>query len=233
MSSKNKIYLLHGWSVNQRNKDKWLPLITSLEKKGFKPVFLAIPGLSSPLNEVWKIDDFIDWLSKELPQKEKVVLLGHSFGGHLAIRFSALYPDRVKKLILVDSSGIRDQSLVAKIKRASFWLAAKVGKFLFRMEIARKLLYLIARERDYYSAPPLLRRTMSLILDDEIADDLEHITAPTLIIWGADDKVTPLKIARQKQQRIPDAELKIIKGARHSPQFTHVEQVAKEVQHFV
>lgn len=227
------IYILHGWAIDQNNAHKWQPLMDRLVELGVKTTFLGIPGLSSPLNEVWNLQDFVDWLSKQLPKGKKVILLGHSFGGQIAIRFATQNPDRVKKLILVDSAGIRDHSLKAVVKRKGFWVAAKIGKLLFNFEWARKLLYLFARERDYKNAPPLLKRSMSLVLDDEIVDDLQYITCPTLLIWGEKDKVTPLKFGRQKNSLIKQSQLEIITDARHSPQFTHVRKVAVLISKFV
>jgi len=233
MQKAKKIYLLHGWAVDQFNQRKWQPLIEALEKKKIQPVFLKIPGLTGPLDQVWGLQDFVNWLAAELPKKGKVILLGHSFGGQIAIRFAAQNPDRVEKLILVDSAGIRDHSFQATLKRQVFWLAAKVGKLFFRSQIARQLLYILARERDYNTAPPLLKRSMSLVLDDEIVDDLPKLLCPTLIIWGENDTTTPLKFGKIKKKAIANSDLKVINGARHSPQFTHVDQVASEIAGFV
>lgn len=227
------LFILHGWAVDQLNQQKWLPLITALEKQQIKCTFLPIPGLSAPLEEVWQLDDFVKWLDLQLAGEKEVVLLGHSFGGQVAIRYVSLHPGKVTKLILVDSAGIRDHSLKATLKRKVFWLMAKMGKVCFNFALARKILYKVARERDYLNSPPLLKRTMSLVLDAEITSDLHKIDCPTLLIWGREDTATPLKNAYLKAKLIPQNRLKIIDGARHSPQFTHVQQVAEFVAEFV
>lgn len=99
--------------------------------------------------------------------------------------------------------------------------------------IFKDVLYKLARERDYSNAPPLLKRTMSSILDQEVIVDLPKINLPTLIIWGSNDQVTPLKMGKQMNQLIPTSKLKIISGARHSPQFTHSAQTASLVDDFI
>ena len=217
MKRKNSqtVYLLHGWSISDENQQKWQ----------FSPVFLKIPGLSSPLTEVWQLTDFVTWLSTELPQ-QPVWLAGHSFGGQIAIKFAALYPNRVEKLILIDSSGIRDWAITAMIKREVFYVVAKIGKFFFKSAKARQFLYLLSKERDYLNAPPLLRRTMSLVLDEEVTDDLAQVKAATTIFWGEHDQTTPLKIGQLMQKRIKNSQLFLIAGARHSPQFTHPAKLA-------
>lgn len=230
--SKSPVYLLHGWSVNQLNQNKWQPLMDELANQGVKTVFVPIPGLTSPLNEVWDLSDFIRWLGQTLPASP-VILLGHSFGGQLAAAFAAQYPDRVKKLILVDSSGVRDHSVWATTKRTVFLILAKLGKLLFKNEALRKFLYKAAREQDYLNAPPLLRRSMSNILDAEIDQELVKIKCPTLLIWGRQDRVTPLWLGQFFKQQIKQSRLEIIEQARHSPQFTHVREVARLITSFV
>lgn len=233
MFERKKIYILHGWSVDSENKKKWQHFISTLRDSGCEVTFLGIPGLSSPLEEVWNLDDFVKWLEKELPRNEKVIVLGHSFGGQIAIKFSALFPERIKKLILIDSAGIRDHAVIPTIKRKIFLIAAKVGKLLFPIPIFKTLLYTLARERDYHNASPLLKRTMSNILDEEVVHHLPQISTETLIIWGENDKVTPLKLATIFKEKIKHSTLIVIEAARHSPQFTHTKLVSKHVIDFI
>lgn len=232
-SVKPEVYVLHGWSVDPNNQEKWQPFLLALDDLEVSTHFLNIPGLSSPLDEVWNMSNFVAWLESQLPSEKPVILIGHSFGGHLAIRFAAEYPHRVAKLVLIDSSGLRDKALIPTIKRIVFWIAAKVGKLFFNIPAARTLLYKLARERDYNTAPPLLKRTMSTILDEEVHSELSKILCPTLIVWGEHDKVTPIKFAFYKKNQIKNSQLKIIKGARHSPHFTDVPATAQAVATFI
>lgn len=225
------VYLLHGWAIDPKNEQKWATLRNSLQKQRIQSVFIPIPGLDTPLENPWSLDDYVVWLEATLPDKP-VILLGHSFGGQLAVRFTARYKERIEKLILVDSSGIIDRSLKKAIKRSVFKFAAKIGGFLGQVPYARAFLYKLARERDYYSAPPVMRETMSRVLDDEILDDIAQVDSETLIIWGEHDRATPLSNTQQLLN-IPKSKLHIISQARHSPQFTHPEPVAKLVAEFI
>lgn len=227
------IYILHGWAVDQENDKKWQPLIDALQKNGLTVIFLGIPGLTSPLDEAWGLHNYVEWLDSQLPKHRSAVLLGHSFGGQIAVRYIRHHPQKVAKLILIDGAGIRDHSPKAVVKRTVFWWLAKIGKIFFRTDFARRILYRLARERDYVNAPPLLRRSMSSILDDEVVDDLKHIHIPTLIIWGSRDKVTPLKQAHFFHRGIDGSQLQVIPEARHSPQFTHVNEVVAAIKQFL
>jgi pimeloyl-ACP methyl ester carboxylesterase len=226
-------YILHGWAVDPNNEKKWAPLRLRLSQVGVRTKFLAIPGLTSPLDEVWTLNDYQKWLEKELKGQERVVLIGHSFGGHLAIRYAAKHADQLKKLVLIDASGMRSRTLKARIKRSVFLTAAKIGRVFTRSESVRDMIYKLAREKDYQQASPTLRKTMTNILNDEIVDDLPQVKSETLIVWGENDRATPLSHGKFYATQIPESKLKIISGARHSPQFTHPTQVAKIVAEFI
>ena len=232
-SNQVPIIILHGWSINPENSLKWQSFRDALQKKGFNSDFLGLPGLSTPLHEIWNLGNYTQWLDEHIKKYPKVILLGHSFGGQIAARYTVAHPEKVEKLILIDSSGIRDHSLLATTKRTGFLFAAKMGKVFFQSPFFRNLLYTLARERDYQQAPPLLRRTMSSILDDEVVTDLDRISASTLLIWGADDRVTPLFLGKIFATKIRHNQFHTIPGARHSPQFTHTDQVVQLITDFI
>lgn len=233
-----KIFILHGWAVREgeQSREMWKPFIDGLSADDLEIIFLKIPGLTAPLNEVWSLNDYVNWLGDEIEGRatgEKVVLIGHSFGGQIASRFTSKNNHKVDKLVLIDSSGIKDMSFFAILKRNVFFVLAKIGKIFFRNDFFRNVLYKLARESDYKKASPLLRKTMAKILDDQVLGDLPNIDSDTKIIWGSDDKVTPVKHARKFNSLIAGSVLEFVDGARHSPQFTHPEKTSKIVSDFI
>jgi pimeloyl-ACP methyl ester carboxylesterase len=232
-SSSPDLYILHGWAVDKNNQTKWQEFFDELSKLGYQAEFIGLPGLTTPLDETWQLDDYVAWLADKLSDQKAVTLLGHSFGGQLAIRFASLYPDKVKKLILVDASGQIDKRPVKKLKRNIFKVVAKVGKPFFKAPFFRKLLYKIIREQDYYQAPPSLRQTMANVIGQEVLIDAASLKIPTLIIWGDQDTATPLEFGLNYHRVIQSSHLSVVMGARHSPQFTHANQVALRVSKFL
>lgn len=219
-----KIYILHGWAYST---EKWKPFLSELRKSGLEPVMLQIPGLTASIDRVWTIDDYVDWLEEAIGfEREKVILLGHSNGGLISLGFALKYPDKVEKLILIDSTGIYHREISIRIKRKIFWLAAKIGKKISKAPILRKYLYRLARAHDYEKANPLMRKTMENLIQTDYAGDLKNIPHQTLIIWGEHDQVTPVKDGVLMDQEIKNSKLHIVNGARHSPQLTHPKETA-------
>lgn len=227
------VIILHGWAIDYQNHLKWQPLIEELEAAKIDVLFLPLPGLSTSLDRAWGLSDYVNWLHQELAAYEHVILLGHSFGGQLAVRYTSVFPEKVKKLVLLDAAGIRPFAFKAKAKRAVFGTAAKIGKVMFPFDAGRRLLHKLARERDYLTASPVMRETMRNVLADEVIEDLARIEAETLILWGDQDTATPPAHAHIFADRIKRSRLHFIEGARHSPQFTHIKQVAQFVAEFV
>jgi pimeloyl-ACP methyl ester carboxylesterase len=184
------------------------------------------------MDSTWRLQDYVEWLGGQIGA-EKVILLGHSFGGQLAVRFTSLHGARVEKLILIDSAGIRDRRIWKRIKRIVFFLLAKVGRPLAKIDPLRRVFYRSIREMDYFEASPPMRKTMVNVMCDEVVADFEQIKVPTLIIWGKRDKTTPVQHAYIAGKKIKNSSLAIIEDGRHSPQFTHASQVAELIREFV
>jgi len=217
------IYILHGWSYS---KDKWLPFLSLLKSRGLNPYLLSIPGLTSKIDKPWRIEDYNEWLFKQIVNKEKIILIGHSNGGRIALNFAIKYGKRIKKLILIDSAGIYHSDILTRIKKAGFLLLAKAGKKIFPSKTAQKILYHLAGTKDYLLANQNTKKTMINLLESDKFLNPNKISVPTIIIWGENDKITPLSDGKLLNKLIKNSRFLIIPEARHSPQFTHPEKVA-------
>lgn len=222
---KPTVYILHGWTYTT---EKWDPFLEELKRKNIDFEFLKIPGLTSSIEKVWHISDYITWLNDKI-KNEPVVLLGHSNGGRLILAFAHAYPQKVSQLFLLDSAGIIHNDIQSKSKRALFKSAAKVGKIFLNSEKAKKMLYRLAREDDYKNAPPVMKKTMENLIRLNLQPILKDIKIPTVIIWGREDKVTPFSDASIFKEHLPNSKIFPIEGARHSPMFTHINEVAHVV----
>ncbi|OGM76800.1 hypothetical protein A2210_00650 [Candidatus Woesebacteria bacterium RIFOXYA1_FULL_40_18] len=224
-----KIVILHGWTYSL---DKWEKFKDLLQNEGFQTIFLKIPGLTAKSGEVWNLDKYSNWLGSQLSkEKDKVVLLGHSNGGRIASYFSAKFPDKIEKLILIDTAGVYHKELLLEIKRFLFGSVAKLGKKFTNSQVLKKFLYKLVREKDYQEASPNMRKTMLNLIKTDLTAEFKKISVPTLIIWGQDDRITPLSDGQLINKLIKNSKLKTIEGARHAPFYTHAGEVAGIIKH--
>lgn len=223
MESNKRIYVIHGWTYST---EKWKSIVDFFNNNGVETVMLKVPGLTTPHENVWQLDDYVEWVKDKLKDEEEpVVLLGHSNGGRISIAFAAKYPQKVKKLILIDSAGIYHNELSIRIKRYLFGKLAKFGRNFTDSENLRNMLYKFARVSDYRKADPILRKTMLNLIRTDLSNLFQAISAPTTIIWGELDDTTPFIDGKIMHEKIKDSKLFVIKNAKHSPHFTNVEEV--------
>lgn len=226
-----RVIILHGWT---KNSDKWQEFLNLLKEKNIKVEFPKIPGLTGGLKEVWGLDDYVKWLKNIVDkQKGEVILIGHSNGGRISLAFTALFPQKIEKLILIDSSGIRHNELSLRIKRAIFKALAKIGKKLTSSQAMKNLLYRIARESDYKDLDENTKKTFINLTSVDLKPELSSIKSPTLIIWGEKDKIESLSYGIQMNELIENSKLKIIKNAGHSPQYTNPLETVNLISDFI
>lgn len=223
-----KIYVIHGWSYTV---DKWSDITNELKKRDIEVVMLKVPGLTTPSDKVWTIDDYTGWVYQQLQTvKTPITLMGHSNGGRISLNFVQKYPGIVNNLILIDSAGIYDDRLLTRLKRSVLKALAKTGKLVTRSPKIRKLFYKAIRGYDYEQAPENMRQTMANLLDSDKQLDVSKVDIPTHIIWGTNDTVTPPSDGQKLHDRIKRSTIKWVKDARHSPFITHPPQIADIVK---
>ena len=220
------IYLLHGWTYTTKT---WVPVIDILREHQIKVHLLQIPGLTDGTDKTWTLEAYVQWLKEVLGKEQGVTLVGHSNGGRIALAFSAAYPEVVEHLVLIDSAGILPRGARIFLKRKLFWVLAKLGKRVSKSDALRRLLYRIAREKDYAQASPAMRKTMKNLLAVDLRPLFKKIQVPTCIIWGEKDTSTPLGDGVLMQKSLPRSRLVVIPQANHSPQVSHPQEVADQI----
>jgi Predicted hydrolases or acyltransferases (alpha/beta hydrolase superfamily) len=220
------LYIIHGWAYSI---EPWSKTVALLRDAGMSSVIqLRVPGLTSPSDKVYDIDDYVAWLDDQLHNIEKPTVLAHSNGGRIAMHYLEKYPDKFGRLILLDSAGIELGGRKLSKKRQLVKIAAKLLKPLKYLPGVRKAVYRLLGS-DYGAAPKNMQKTLANMLASDHNFDPSFITTPTDILWGEDDQITPPAMARKLHQQIANSSLKLIPKWQHAPYRTHPEQLAHEI----
>ena len=210
---KNALVFLHGWGSQAMHFKK------TLEKCG-GALAIDLPGFgkSETPNSAWSLSDYANFFKeflKKLDIKNPVVA-GHSFGGSIGIKYCSEHHD-VKKLILIGSAGIRGKNA----KKYIYLVMAKIFGALLSLPVIRifkksirRLFYKAIDSEDYVSAGQL-SDTYKKIINEDIRGDMKKISVPVVLIWGENDKETPLEDGKLMRDIIADAKLHVISNAGH------------------
>ena len=224
MPAGRQALIIHGWTYSL---EKYKRLSQILNSKGLKNEILKVPGLTEKIERPWDLNDYINWIKNGVNKENgKVVLIGHSNGGRIAAAYASKYPQKLEHLILIDSAGILHDELHVKLRLLFFETLARIGKKISSSAILKNLLYKMAGGNDYNNATKDAKKTMTNLIKTDLSFSLAKITTPTLILWGEYDKITPLNDGKIMHKLIKNSRLHIIKGAKHSPHFTHAQEVA-------
>jgi pimeloyl-ACP methyl ester carboxylesterase len=213
------VLLLHGWGVDSSN----LRPISGFVRDALhaRPIAPDLPGfgLSDAPAEAYGVSDYVRVVAALLDglRLPSVDVLAHSFGGRVAIKLAAAHPQRVRKLVLVDSAGIRPPRTAAYSLRVRH---ARLVRSLARIvpgpagRRLREHLQSNLGSADYRAAGAL-RPTFVRVVNEDLTPCLREIGCPTLLVWGAADDATPLSSAAIMREQIPGARLVVLRGAGH------------------
>lgn len=221
------VLLLHGWGVSSA---LFQPTIAGL-KHAFTLIAPDFPGFGStpPPPTAWSVNDYAVWMVHVLDSLNitQVHVIGHSHGGRVAIKLASEWPERVAKLVLADSAGIRPK------RTLKYWVQVRTFKtlrWLSRTAIVPPLLRAWTNARvaqrgspDYQQAAGTVRASLVRVVNEDLRGLLPRIQAPTLLVWGENDEDTPLADGQLMEKLIPDAGLVVLKGAGH---YAYLEQSA-------
>ncbi len=203
------VVLLHGWG---QNIEMMTPLGNPISEK-FRVTILDLPGFgkSSEPKTAWTVQDYVLFL-KEFLEKIEVktpIIIGHSFGGRLAILYASLYP--VKKVVLFGAPCVRTkEGLTMKEK------LLKSAKKLPWMEALSEKMKKHIGSTDYKNASPIMREVLVNTIHYDLSEAARKITAPTLLIWGEQDEAAPVEEARLLEKLLQDGALIVLPGTHYA-----------------
>ena len=213
-NSNKAIIFLHGWGASHKSffwcndyiSNDFLKIYVDF--KGF--------GYSSCPSKSYSLVDYANDV-KEILDKfsiEELIVVGHSFGGRVAIKFAHLYGSNYKKLklVLVDSAGLKPR------RNLIFYFKIFRYKFLKRLSQKNaKYLKLLSNfgSNDYKLLSNSIKPVFVRIVNEDLKSIIKTLHFETIIIWGRDDKETKPYMARMLKKLIRGSKLFFIENAGH------------------
>jgi pimeloyl-ACP methyl ester carboxylesterase len=207
------VLALHGW---RRDHQDFRAMLTE-PLPALDAIGLDLPGfgVTPAPDQPWGSPQYAEALLPVLDEMQQgVVVVGHSFGGRVAVHLAAIAPDRIAGLVLTGAPLFRPG-------------AAPRSPLQFR--VVRKLAArgLVSEERleryrqkygsaDYKAASGVIRDILVILLSEDYGDALSKVTCPVELVWGEIDTVAPLAITPRIQAALPHgAHLVVCNGAGH------------------
>lgn len=198
-SATRHIVFLHGWGGSRES----LRGIGTLFQHTHRVHLLDLPGFGEapPPPSDWDTIRYTDLVQQYLLDRVQgsVLLVGHSFGGRVAVRLAARRLAPIKGLVLMGVPGLPQPRLTRRHVRAIAirWLR-KVLVTLKPLVGAQPIRWHTDRfgSKDYLAAGPL-RPVLVRAVNEDLTESATTIACPTLLLWGTDDSETPPWLARR------------------------------------
>jgi len=213
-SSTPGVLALPGWSRTHRDFDA---VLAPADGEPLDAIALDLPGFGAapPPPEAWGTAEYADFISPVLDEMTpRIVVLGHSFGGRVAVHLAAARPDVVGALVL---TGVPELLPGAPRPRAP--LRFRTARRLNRWGILSDRAMEAARQRhgsaDYRESEGVMRAVLVKTLAESYEDQLAAIHCPISLVWGDDDTAAPVSVAEELVRIHPGASLTVCPGAGH------------------
>ncbi|WP_027179367.1 alpha/beta fold hydrolase [Maridesulfovibrio bastinii] len=217
--NRETVLLLHG--LGGKAASSWFTVLPELsEKYNIVAPDLLLANLTNGNmhNYTLEADEHLVLELLDSLKVKKVSIVGLSVGGWLAAKLAIDRPDLCRKLVLIDSAGLDTRELMESIAGHKsdfgtwfyeniFYPSPPVPAFLVKPMLSKL-------DKLGPMCNELLKKNM--FVSQELESGLSAIKCPTLLIWGAEDKIIPLKTAHKFNRMITGSTLKVIKNCGHA-----------------
>jgi pimeloyl-ACP methyl ester carboxylesterase len=207
------VVALHGWG---RTRADWGSTL-----QGYDALAIDLPGFgATPAPDAgWTTAEYAEWVRECLAGLDRPLLVGHSFGGRVAVRLAAAHPELVRGLVLTGVPQL--------VPRAATTSKPPLG---FRAMRALNKWHVISNERmeqerrkrgsaDYLAAQGVMREVLVKAVNEDYAASLDLLAGsglPVTMVWGEHDTAATTAMAEQARQRLgPRADLVVVPGSAH------------------
>jgi pimeloyl-ACP methyl ester carboxylesterase len=219
------IVILHGLMGGLSNFEG---VANYFPNKGYKVVIPELPIYTQSLLKT-NVKAFSRYVKDFITYKgfERVILLGNSLGGHIALYHTKMYPEKMLGLVITGSSGLYESAMGDSYPRRGDYdyIQKKAEAVFYDPKIATKEIvdevYAMANDRIK------LIKTLTIAksaIRHNMAKDLPKMHVPTCIIWGKNDQVTPPEVADEFHKLLPNSHLYWIDKCGHAAMMEHPQE---------
>jgi 2-hydroxy-6-oxonona-2,4-dienedioate hydrolase len=218
------LLLLHGLFGALSNFEG----IISRFSKEYNVVVPILPIYEMPIFDV-SVMGLVDFVTRFVNYKgyDKVNLLGNSLGGHIALLYAIGHPEKIASVTLTGSSGLFESAFgTAFPKRGDYeYIKKKTGETFYDPAVASKELVdeVFGIVNDRNKAIRVVATAKSAVRHN-LGDKLHKLKAPTLLIWGKQDNVTPPFVAEKFHELIENSRLHFLDHCGHAPMMEKPEE---------
>lgn len=198
------VLFLHGWGLGQHSYKRSLKRLVQLGCRVVAPALPGFGGTAELPRSTCSLEGYAGWVNQFLDAleiDEPVFLMGHSFGGGVAIQFAHDMPKRVRTLVLVNSVGgstwRAGESAVRSMAQRPLWdWGIHFPRDILPLRQITRVLPVVLED----ALPNLLRnpwnlwRVGNLARQADLTGELEELKrrrVPVVVLWGEDDRIIP------------------------------------------
>lgn len=228
------LIILHGWGISS----DYFCELQKLLSRHFHVFNIDLPGFgnSSLPGQPFSVADYADLIEKFITAQKisSYYILGHSFGGRIALKLGSRGPKELKGLILTGCAGLKPS---LSLRRLAALIIGTFAQFLKKVSFAPKLFQkirtLILRffaSADYAKLNnKIMQETFKKVVQEDLRPLLPQIKAPTLLLWGRLDRLTPLRDGIIMSKEIPNSRLVILEQIGHRLPYTKPQEFTQTI----
>jgi pimeloyl-ACP methyl ester carboxylesterase len=239
------VVLVHG--LGDSAGRAFYPILPALAERHHVVVF-DLPGFgrSTHGSELYSPERYVRFIREVVRARiaGPFDLVGHSMGGALALLYAARHPDDVSRLVLMDVAGILHRQAYTEFALhaglaeipgvlgptrdlATTVVTVATGPLLGRAPDASPLLQNDLARQNLLATPTRIA-ALALLLQD-FGPAIAAVRAPTLLLWGQNDTIAPLRTALVLKKRLPHARLELLARSAHEPLRSEPDAVSRLV----
>lgn len=222
LESKNVFLFLHGWGLTGKSFDK---IINKLNDISYIKLDLYGFGKSGDAKEYFDAYEYayqIFLLIKKL-NIENLIIVGHSFGGRIAIILTSVFNIKVEALVLTSSAGLNRFSLCKWLKIKLY----KTLKFFSKYKLINKSVLEKFGSKDLRNAEYDMKKILLNVVVQDLTYLLHLIRCRTLLVWDKTDKETPYWICKKIKKQTKQSKIILYKNGGHFVAFENVNKFSE------